>query len=155
MTIVSNMSRLGESFVFILSDFILFHFILLQGVVKSLRQSSKAKQSEAVAVGLDILNGGQTIGNMQEELLRLRRRQLNQESEAASQCAALTRELNSVNRVLNQTRDELENLKEIHQGRDGESLKVVESHQLKEMTSQLKAVRYQLDEQSTITMVSV
>lgn len=124
-------------------------------MVRSLRQSSKAKQSEAVAVGLDILNGGQTIGNMQEELLRLRRRQLNQESEAASQCAALTRELNSVNRVLNQTRDELENLREIRQGRDGESLKVVESHQLKEMTSQLKAVRYQLDEQSTTTMVSV
>ena len=122
-------------------------------MVRSLRKSSKAKQSEAVAVGLDILNGGQTIGNMQEELLRLRRRQLNQESEAAVQCAALTRQLNIANRALNETRDELENLREVRQGRDGESLKAVESHQLKEITSQLNAMRYQFDEQSIVTMV--
>lgn len=134
--------------------FISFCRIFLQGVVRSMRKSSKAKQSEAVAVGLDILNGGQTIGNMQEELLRLRRRQLSQESDAAAQCAALTRELNSANRALNQTRDELESLRGTRHGRDGESMQAVESHQLREMTSQLKAMRSQLEEQSTAAMVS-
>ena len=119
-----------------------------------MRKSSKAKQSEAVAVGLDILNGGQTIGNMQEELLRLRRRQLSQESDAAAQCSALTRELNSANRALNQTRDELESLRGARHGRDGASMQAVESHQLREMTSQLKVMRSQLEEQSTAAMVS-
>jgi hypothetical protein len=148
-----------------------------QNVVKSFKKASKAKQSQAVAATQDAISGREAAVKLQEELLAVRRQLQAQETETATRCASLTADLNEARKALNQNKDELEALRGAMNKGDGAGMGrgksevtasgtggglgagvgtgvVVESHQLRELTVQLKATEEQLERQISATLVS-
>jgi hypothetical protein len=148
-----------------------------QNVVKSFKKASKAKQSQAVAATQDAISGREAAVKLQEELLAVRRQLQTQETETATRCASLTADLNEARKALNQNKDELEALRGAMNKGDGAGMGrgksevtgsgtggglgagvgtgvVVESHQLRELTVQLKATEEQLERQISATLVS-